>query len=110
MNIKKLLGEKIKRIRKSRGFTQEQLAEIIEISPRNMSRIEVGDCFVSSETLEKIINALNITAETLFSYEHLRENKELLADIYTFIDKIKNNREKLEKTYQLLKIIINDDI
>lgn len=109
MSIKKLLGEKIKRIRKTRGLTQEQLAEIIEISPRNMSRIEVGDCFVSSETLEKILNALNITAETLFSYEHLRENKDLLADIYTFIDSIKNNREKLEKTYQLLKIIINDD-
>ena len=42
MNIKKLLGEKIKRLRKNRGLTQEQFSEMINIAPRNLSRIEVG--------------------------------------------------------------------
>ncbi len=31
MDIKKELGEKIKRLRKIRGLTQEQLAEMIDI-------------------------------------------------------------------------------
>lgn len=50
MKLKKLLGERIKRLRKNRNLTQEQLAEMIEIAPRNLSRIEVGESFVTAET------------------------------------------------------------
>lgn len=105
MKLKKLLGERIKRLRKSRNLTQEQLAEMIEIAPRNLSRIEVGESFVTAETLEKLIHALNITAEELFAYEHIREPKELLADIYTYLDTIKNNKSELEKIYRAIKFV-----
>lgn len=105
MKLKKLLGEQIKRLRKARGLTQEQLAEIIEIAPRNLSRIEVGECFVTAETLEKIISALNVTAEELFAYEHIRDEKELLADIYTYLDTIKTNKQQLEKVYRAIKFV-----
>lgn len=53
MNIKQELGEKIKRERKKRGLTQEQLAEMVDISSRNLSNIEVGQNFPKAETLEK---------------------------------------------------------
>lgn len=53
MNLKQELGEKIKRIRKNRGLTQEQLAELIDISSRNLSNIELGQNFPKAETLEK---------------------------------------------------------
>lgn len=105
MKLKKLLGERIKRLRKSRNFTQEQLAELIEIAPRNLSRIEVGESFVTAETLEKLLLALNITAEELFAYEHIREEKELLADIYTYLDTIKTNKSQLEKVYRAIKFV-----
>jgi transcriptional regulator with XRE-family HTH domain len=36
------LGARIKEIRKSRGLSQERLAEKAEISPRFLSRLEVG--------------------------------------------------------------------
>ena len=108
MNIKNLLGEKVKRLRKMRGFTQEQFAEMIDITPRNLCRIETGENFVTSETLDKIINALNVPADILFSYEHLKDEKEILADIYTYIDKIKQNSKLLEKTHRLLRIFAED--
>lgn len=108
MKLKKLLGEQIKRLRKARNFTQEQLAEMIEIAPRNLSRIEVGECFVTAETLEKIIAALNVTAEELFAYEHIRDEKELLADIYTYLDTIKTNKSQLEKVYRAIKFVKNE--
>ena len=109
MNIKKLLGEKVKRLRKMRGFTQEQFAEMIEITPRNLCRVEAGQSFVTSETLDKILVALNVPADILFTYEHLKEDKELLADIYTYIDKIKVDSQKLEKVYRLLRFMVEDD-
>ena len=109
MNIKNLLGEKIKRLRKMRGFTQEQFAEMINITPRNLCRIESGENFVTSETLDKILIALNVSADILFTYEHLKDDKELLADIYTYIDKIKINHKQLEKTYRILRLMAEDE-
>ena len=109
MNIKNLLGEKVKRLRKMRGFTQEQFAEMIDITPRNLCRIEAGENFVTSETLDKIINALNVPADILFSYEHLKDEKELIADIYTYIDKIKTQPKQLEKTHRLLRLMAEDE-
>ena len=105
MILKKLLGERIKRLRKNRNLTQEQLAEMIEIAPRNLSRIEVGESFVTAETLEKLLFALNVTAEELFAYEHIREAKDLLAEIYTYLDTIKTNKSQLEKVYRAIKFV-----
>ena len=62
MNIKKLLGEKVKRLRKMRGFTQEQFAEMIDITPRNLCRVEAGQSFVTSETLDKILSKVLLPA------------------------------------------------
>lgn len=109
MGVKILLGEKIKRLRKQRGYTQEQFAEIIEITPRNLCRIEAGNSFVTSDTLDKILTALNVPADILFSYEHLKDEKELIADIYTYIDKIKTNPGQIEKVHRLLRLIAEDE-
>lgn len=109
MNIKQELGEKIKRIRKKRGFTQEQLAEMIDISSRNLSNIEIGASFLKAETLEKLLIALNITTEELFANNHIKNKKELLADIYTYIDTLKNNSQKLEKAYKLIRFLTEDE-
>lgn len=108
MKLKKLLGERIKRLRKSRNLTQEQLAEMIDIAPRNLSRIEVGESFVTAETLEKLLFSLNVTAEELFAYEHIRETKELLVDIYTYLDTIKTNKSQVEKVYRAIKFVSED--
>ena len=109
MNIKNLLGEKVKRLRKKRGFTQEQFAEMIDITPRNLCRIESGENFVTSETLDKILNTLNVPADILFSYEHLKNEKEIIADIYTYIDKIKANPRQLEKVHRVLRLVAEDE-
>lgn len=109
MGVKNLLGEKVKRLRKMRGFTQEKFAEIIDITPRNLNRIESGENFVTSETLDKILSTLNVSADILFSYEHLKNKKEITAEMYKFIDKIKSNTKQLEKAYRILRIIAEDE-
>lgn len=109
MSIKKLLGQKVKRLRKLKGYTQEKFADMIDITPRNLNRIESGENFVTSETLDKILTALNIPADILFSYEYLKDEKEKLEDIYSYIDKIKLNPKQLEKTHRILRIIAEDE-
>ena len=57
MNIKKELGKKIKRMRLAKGYTQDKLSEIVDISQKALSSIEVGENFVIAETLDKLICA-----------------------------------------------------
>ena len=108
MNIKKEFGEKIKRMRKNRNLTQEQLAEMIDISPRNLSGIEVGANFVKAETLEKILIALNTSTEELFSNVEIKENKELLADIIKDVKSVENDNSKLKRIYKMVKFFVNE--
>ena len=109
MSIKNLLGKKVKRLRKRKGYTQEKFAEMINITPRNLNRIESGENFVTSETLDKIISTLNVPADVLFSYEHLKDEKEMIADIYRFIDKIRPFPNLLEKAHRILRIMAEDE-
>lgn len=106
MDIKKEVGEKIKRFRKKNGFTQEKLAEIVDISSRNLSNIELGLSYPKPETLEKIMFALNMTTEELFSNDNLKTEDELLNEINKFISEAKTDRLKLEKVYKILKTLV----
>ena len=56
---------------------------------------------VTSETLDKILSALNVPADILFSFEHLKDEEEIVSEIYTYIGKIKLNPEQLEKNVQI---------
>ena len=66
MNIKKSLGAKIKHLRKQRKYSQEYFSELIDISPRQIVRIESGENLPTIENLEKIANVFNISVEELF--------------------------------------------
>ena len=60
-NFKHGLGSNLKLIRKSKEITQEDLAGIIGIHSRQLSKIETGEHFPSCKTLEKICIALDVT-------------------------------------------------
>ncbi len=108
MSIKKELGEKIKRLRKKRGLTQEQLAEMINVAPRTLSGIEIGENFVTADTLDKIISSLNTTSEELFATNHLKTTDEMLADIIKIAKTIKDDREKLEVLYRIVTSYVHE--
>jgi len=58
----------LKAYRIKMGYTQEELAELIEISWRQMQRIEKGKCVPSIQTLKKLILVLNISDEDIAKY------------------------------------------
>lgn len=101
MGIKKELGKKIKRMRIEKGYTQEQLSELIDISQKALSSIETGENFVKAETLDKILKTFDIRAEELFATNQLKDSAELLEMINKNIAKLENMPEKLEIIYNL---------
>lgn len=108
MGIKEELGKKIKRMRINRGLTQEQLAEAVDVSQRTLSGIEIGENFVTAETLDKIIKALNTTSEELFATNHLKEEQELIDEIQNCIRIISKNPTKLDILYNVTKSLIKE--
>ena len=66
INYKKL-GKRIQSARKETGLSQEQLAEAIGKSPSAVSTIETGKRGASLETLIRIANALQVSADYLLA-------------------------------------------
>ena len=67
--IKKMsfLGENIQTIRKHRGMKQQELADKIGINMQSLSKIERGLNYPAYETLEKIMEVLDVTPNELLS-------------------------------------------
>ena len=108
MDVKKELGLKIRRLRNKEGLTQEAFAEKIGISTRTLAGIEIGQTFVSARTIENILKTFNVSFEDFFISSHLRPVEELLADISLYLDKIRNDREKVETIYKVIKALTNE--
>lgn len=75
-NFKSGVGNNLKLIRKAKDITQEDLAGIIGIHPRQLSKIETGEHFPSCKTLEKLCIALDINPTDLFDFEFLVDHYE----------------------------------
>ena len=108
MDVKKELGQKIKRLRQKEGLTQEQFAEKINVATRTLAGIEIGESFVSAQTIESILEYTGITFEDFFISSHLRPTEDLMNDIYIYLDKIKDDREKVENIYKVIKSLSNE--
>ncbi len=70
MNIElnyKLIGIRLRSIRKKRGYTQEQVAERANISPQHYSGVETGGAKVSLPALVRLCNALDATPDDVLT-------------------------------------------
>jgi transcriptional regulator with XRE-family HTH domain len=63
------IGEKIHKLRKEKGWSQNQLAQKIDINTRNISLYESGKAVPSSETVQKLANLFNVSTDYLFNDE-----------------------------------------
>ncbi len=89
-------------IRKSKGLTQEKLAELSHLSVRTIQRLEAGDDS-SLETLRLVANALNVPVTELFESVS-DENKEKEIN---YLDKEQTNQiEKRKSEKQIFNIKI----
>lgn len=100
---KELLGMRIKEFRENRKFTQDKLAEMVGIDPKHLSRIENGRNYPSFETLEKILDSLNVSYEDIFNYSHFIERDEMIKKINVKLLNI--NSDKLTFIFKMVNEI-----
>jgi transcriptional regulator with XRE-family HTH domain len=101
-NFKHLLGQRIRELRKSKGYTQEYLAEKIGIGTANISYIENGKYAPASENIEKLAVALGVAPHELFMFEHLKNKTDIENELF---QALKNDENLLRLTYKFYQSI-----
>lgn len=77
-DTKKLLGQRIKALRKQKHLTQEQLAEKVGVFARHISRLETGAHYPSMDTLELIADVLERPLADLFAFPKDKDSEEAM--------------------------------
>lgn len=104
-NRKKMLGARIRELRKAAGQTQEDLCEKIGLeSPKYISRIEVGGCYPSLDVLERIADALNVDMKELFDFQHFANNAATPRGIESLLQEA--SPDKLRLITRLIKDVL----
>lgn len=102
-DVSKIIGERIRTIRKEKKISQEELAHLASLSDTFIGQVERAEKNITVESLHKIATALEISLEDLFRVsEHLSKsaNTEVLIQI---IDKLYDRT--IEEQEDVLKII-----
>lgn len=98
-NNKIFIGNKIKIQRKQKGYTQEQLAEMLNVSTHTISRYECGKNFPSHEHMLQLSKILDLSIEdSYYGYQKINES--------ISIDELNNLLETLSPNNQEIAILV----
>ena len=101
LNLKEI-GNRIKKYRKQKGFTQAQLAEIIDISTIHMSHLETGSVAMSLECMIKICDTLEISPDDLLIGEFELNNNATIKQLAEITKNLSSDENKLLIDFALL--------
>ena len=103
------IGSRIKAIRTQRNMSQEELAELIQVDPRHVSRIETAASRPSLNALVDIVNALQISLDDLLHEELLYPKSVIGSEIHSLLlDCNQDEYEMLTRTIQFLKALFQE--
>ena len=99
----KLIGERIKEVRRVRGWSQEKLSEKIDVTTVYISRIERGSTQVNLKRLAQISKALDISLEYLITGTATTAPNYLDKELYQTL--LNCTPEKQRLIYNIAKIV-----
>jgi DNA-binding XRE family transcriptional regulator len=68
-DLRRKFGKLVRHLRHDRDMTQEQLAELADLSINSISQIETGQASPSLETIVKLAKALDVEEGELFKFD-----------------------------------------
>ncbi|MFD0716115.1 helix-turn-helix domain-containing protein [Paenibacillus sp. GCM10027626] len=107
--LRLLVGERIRVIRKAKGLTQLQLAELSNLDDAYIGAVERGERNFTIDTLEKIHTALQVDVTHLFRNDDVKSKDEIARQQATdeFIAVISNLKsEQIEIVKRINKELV----
>ncbi len=105
-DLNKQIGQRIKELRKIKGYSQERLAEALDIATNSLSYIESGHGFMTLTTLDKMCRVLGVEPFEIFQFRRIENKEEMYGYIIKKLEFIKDNDEKLNHLYMYIKNFI----
>mgnify|MGYP001030860643 FL=1 len=68
MDIKILVGKRVKKLRNKLGVSQEELADLAGLDRTYITSVESGHRNISIVNIEKLANALKVTLKEFFDF------------------------------------------
>lgn len=102
-----VIGERLKKARKDKHFTQEQLAEKIDVSIAFLSRIERGSSQINLKRLSQICEILDVTEGDILNGASSKSAKYLDFEFANLLKKCSSDKQKL--IYDIAKVIAERD-
>ncbi|OCA71013.1 hypothetical protein BBI01_11665 [Chryseobacterium artocarpi] len=97
--------EKLCKIRKQKGYTQQQLADFMSTNVSNYSRKETGNVKITKEEWEKISKFLGVSIEEIYENEETEEPKGNTNKAIGVAESASNNDLNVELIKNLLDYI-----
>ncbi len=104
MDVKSLLGKRIREYRLRKNMTQAALAELVQVEPKHISCIECGKNYPSADLLDKIATVLEIEHEQLYQFRHLQDPPDLRAEIIQYMDLL--DYTQLQVMYRFIRAMV----
>ncbi len=98
-----MIGEQIKKARKLKGMSQEELAYSIEVHSNTVARWERGEINPTGKSLKKIAQVLKVPISSLYDDEQLEPEQGLSL---AYWGEVADNIRKLMKSNDERKIAI----
>jgi transcriptional regulator with XRE-family HTH domain len=97
------IGKFIQEKRKEKGITQSELAEILNITDRAISKWENGKCMPDVGIIQELCKILNITINDLFSGEvvDMKNNEKILEKNLLEMTRLKEEKDKQLLTLEI---------
>ena len=87
------IGNNIKTYRKNKGFTQEELADLLNVTPQAVSKWESENGLPDTSMLIPLAQVLGVSTDALLGYDSLSENEEIIARVKETVGGMKNSDE-----------------
>ena len=91
-----MLGKNIKTFRKNKGLTQEELAELLNITPQAVSKWESESGLPDVSMIIPLAKVLGVTTDALLGYDNLSENDEIILRAKETMAALNNSEDRRE--------------
>ena len=100
-----IIGERIKKARKAKKMTQEDLAEKMDVSIAFLCRIERGPSQINLKRLSQVCNILDVTEGEILNGTASGSGKYLNSEFATLLENCSSEKQRL--IYDIAKVVID---
>lgn len=101
----KIIGNFIKQQRAEKHLTQKQLAELLSVTDKAISRWETGKGIPDVSLLIPLSNALEVSVNEILLGEKIEEEKKIEKYEETIVNTLTSNKKQISKLHKIIYVL-----